>query len=1052
MLPVRARPPLLAPVPALVALLVLASAHAAQPGSATPSQPATQTAEQPSEQPGAIRRFVRSFDFDDANDPDPVPDGWLWAQEDPSLIPDPGGRTDGNGRPLLVPRVIRPGYPAYNRAIYDRTIAHSGIASVRLPTKGGSTALRLESGEIPIFADADYGVSAMVRTRGLDHARAFVSARLLDSSLKPIEGSHVRSRGVSDADTRAVVGPGGWTQVSVAVPGRFPNAAWLQVELELLQPDRLAPDPALGAHGVRQEDLDADAWFDDVLVFLQPRASIRTIHPFNVAKGDQQPTLEVAVRDLGGDRLTATLSVFDLDGRLVAHQAMPVDPTGVPMQWQPKLDAFGWYTARLDVIARHEQSNPGDNAGGHTVVVASDSRAFAWLAPSADLRRPLAGASAADLRHVGVVLDPTDDAQFAIDAAATMALGARFAILPAWWPETLLEDAAKALTARIPALDALLGSGIDLTLCIDKCPDQITQQGLSDPYDLSRCLLTGASGGDWDLYLRPTLDRYGQRILRYQLGWAGREELFHQPGLDAALTGFERSVSRLVPGPRMTIGWRADQARPAARRVDDEALTTAPSGASPGTASDDPATQAARRRAHIRKPTGALIDAVTLLYPASFPSSVLMDAAEPWLTLDDPAGSVAPAEQHPLGARPPSRPELTLVLELPNDNRLPQRVGPRELVRRMVRAWEVHNRDAEDAPPLRLALARPWTRVTERGRGDTKTTAEPHPAWPAFAFAADALAGRRIVGAFPSEPGAVAFILAARDERSGQLTRGAIVGWNEHADPELSRLNIGALGSELRVVDCFGNPRELSEDERADGLRLGDMPVFVEGVDANLALFVAGFSVEPRFVRSSVTEHEHTIILTNPWPIRITGSLQIREAPDADGKLKRSTWNITPSGILDFAIGPNERRRIPFTFTFGPGQVVGPKRLEVLTKVNALTEHPLLKLKFALDIGLEDLQLELETSQSPTKSGPDLVVTAAITNSASRSRTLRVEAATRDYPTQQLQVSDLGTGQTVVRRFIFKDAGGPKGSGRMVIVSVSDLEEADRLNKMVEVP
>lgn len=996
---------------------------------------------------GILRRFVRFYDFEERDHPDPVPPGWLWAQEDPTPVPDPRGGTDGNGRALMTPRVVRPGFPAYNRAEYDRGMAATGTSSVRLPTRGGSTALRLVAGEVPVFSDADYGVSAQVRTRGVTHARAFLSARLLDASLRPIEGSHVRSAGVSDRDGPAA-GANGWTAVSVAIPGRFPGAAWLQVELELLQPREHTPRAALGAHTIREEDLDAEAWFDDVLVYLQPRANVRSVHPFNVttararregdrttdraAEGDgadgtgDRPTLEVAVRDLGGDTLTARVRVFDLDGREVASHAVQADPSGLPMRWRPPLPGYGWYVAQLDVLAIRDgtTADPTDRAG--SIVVTTDRRAFAWLAPTADPRRARSGSAGTDYRRLGVVLDSQNDEALLLDAAAAVALGSRHATLPAWWPWTTRENAAEALADRTIALDTLLSSGVDLTLAVDRCPDQIAQMGLSDPFDLAACLAAGGESGSWDLHLRPTLDRYGQRILRYQLGWAGREELFGRPGLDRAMTSFEDAVSRLVPGPTITLGWRADQARPVVQRVEEEA----------------PAEPSRPRAARARRPIGPLVDSVSLLYPSSFPSSVLLEAVEPWLRPMEDRGA-------PEGTSASARTEVTLVMELPDDPRLPARVGPKELVRRMVRAWELLNRTAPDGsePALRLAVRRPWKRVHER-----VGSAEPDPAWPALAFTADALAGRRIVGIFPTEPGAVAFILAAREERTGQFTRGALVAWNEHAEPELARLNVEALGERLRIVDCFGNERDLSEDERQNGLTLGDMPKFVEGIDPNLALFVAGFSVEPRFVRSSVTEHEHAIILTNPWPIRITGSLQIREAPDPDGRPRRSTWNITPAGVLDFAIGPLERRRIPFTFTFGPSQVVGPKRLEVLARVNAQREHPLLKLKFSLDVGLEDLQLELEATRAPTNNGPDLVVTAAITNSAPRSRTLRVEAATRDYPTQQLQVSDLGTGQTVIRRFVFKDAGGPRSSGRAVIVSVSDLEEADRLNKVVEVP
>ena len=62
-----------------------------------------------------------------------------------------------------------------------------------------------------------------------------------------------------------------------------------------------------------------------------------------------------------------------------------------------------------------------------------------------------------------------------------------------------------------------------------------------------------------------------------------------------------------------------------------------------------------------------------------------------------------------------------------------------------------------------------------------------------------------------------------------------------------------------------------------------------------------------------------------------------------------------------------------------------------------------------------------------------------------------METAARGMPAQQLQISDLPAGQTIYRRFVFKNAAKAL-SGKRIVISVSDVEAAERLNRAVTVP
>jgi hypothetical protein len=202
-----------------------------------------------------------------------------------------------------------------------------------------------------------------------------------------------------------------------------------------------------------------------------------------------------------------------------------------------------------------------------------------------------------------------------------------------------------------------------------------------------------------------------------------------------------------------------------------------------------------------------------------------------------------------------------------------------------------------------------------------------------------------------------------------------------------------------------------------------------------------------------VREHEHRIILSNPWPVRITGKLQLKEDDDRASRLRAGRtltdeWRVTPSGIIDFDMAPGETAAIPVTLSFGPAQLAGIKDFIIVARAMADRPYPPIRMRAAVEIGLEDIEMTPELQVNPSG---DLIVVAAVTNKGTRLRTLRLDTAARNMPTQQLQISDLPPGQTVLRRFVFKGAA-KELSGRRVVITLSDLEEAQRLNKAVAVP
>ena len=906
--------------------------------------------------PDGARRVTRIFDFEEPQNPHPVPDGWERA------IDNPRGRSR------------RPGFPAHNEPAFDFTSAASGKTSVLIATRGGSSALRLIPGEVGVFVDADYAVTAHVRTAGLHHARAFLTARFLDDRLRPVPGTQVRSL-PAPPDTA-----GTWTELSAALGRAAPGAAWLQIDLELLQPDQFLPvDPRLGKHEIRREDVSGSAWFDDVTVLQVPRVRLGTSPPGNIVVAPEPVVIEAVVRDLGGDLLTAELSVRDLDGEVVDRLSAPADPGGKPLRWSPSLPAFGWYSAELAVTA-----------GGR--VVSRSRTPVVWLSPDSNQ-------SSIERRRFGIVIDPANPTPETIIADVTSRIHSGFVVLPAWDSTLLSPDIPATTPPRRTPIERLLRTGQEITLCIPGAPADVAAALAIDPAEMGE--LARLAPDKWFSPLGQLLDLFGQRLLRYQIGPTGTDAWFWDSDPAAALQLYRDMLAKVVPGPMIGVPWRAE-AEPASTLFD-------PAGPARGRA-----------------------DLVTLSIPAGFDSREGMrQLAGAWTESAD-------------------SPELTAVFELPDSETFGPGAGVAELARRALEYWGAFDGGDPSAAgrPPRLAIAQPWT----RRHGDDAAIA-PSPLLAVLRELIARLDGRRIIGEFPAQPGVRCMILAAKRPggAGGEMSRGCLAAWNVSAESDGAFVDVTALGSELRVFDVFGNEL-LGAVERVSErsiVRLGDIPVFIEGAEPYLALFAAGARIEPGFLRAIATEHEGAIVLNNPWPIRITGQVQVKDEEDA--LRRRADWTFWPQGVVDFAAAPGETIRIPLTISFGASQIAGIKDLWLIAKVQADREYPPIRLRAPLEIGLEHLDLQVEVNLGPELDGPDAIVVASVTNKSGRTRALRLEAAAWGCPTQQLYISNIGPGQTVSRRFLIKD-GAIKLKGRRIVVSLADNEEAERLNKAVTVP
>ncbi|MEL7088157.1 MAG: hypothetical protein AAGL98_06890, partial [Planctomycetota bacterium] len=291
------------------------------------------------------KRLVESFDFEDINDQGvklgrglTLPPAWYPAGRAPQAK-DP----NFTRLPLHDRLSRRPGFPLHNTVGYSALgNAASGDYSLHLSIDGGSASAYLSIGTLPAVPGSDYLITARVKTSALEHAGARVLAYFIDPAGQRLETSLRATPRLRTA--------GEGTDIDLTLPGEFGEAAYLGVELELVQP---SPDPrsVLRDHQIVLTDVKGDAWFDDIAVWQLPHVEISTGSAANVTRSPRGPSWDIAVRDLVGGRLTARVTIYDHDRNVIATDRRPMG-WGAPSKWQwsPKLPGYGWYLAELAVL------------------------------------------------------------------------------------------------------------------------------------------------------------------------------------------------------------------------------------------------------------------------------------------------------------------------------------------------------------------------------------------------------------------------------------------------------------------------------------------------------------------------------------------------------------------------------------------------------------------------------------------------------------------------------------------------------------------------------
>jgi hypothetical protein len=934
--------------------------------------------------PKSASRLVRVFDFEERRrNPTDLPMNWVRAQDDPQ-----------------VPR-NRPGFPIWNQGtlVYGSHAA-AGQGAVRLHTRGGSTSLLLDPGVVGVFPGADYLVSAAIRTEALTHARAQIAARLLNDRGQAIPGTE---------RTSPLMRTGGeWTPVAIEILGDAPDAAFIQIELLLLQPGIYErsdlPDPL----HVEKQDLTGSAWFDEIRIVQLPRVEVWSDDPGNIAPGDQPPSFEFLVRDLTGEPLDIEMTLHDDRGMLVAERVIASDGGREEGTWAPAVPGFGWYRASVRVASRGVRIGRAftdvvwipavtDTASSPDAASRLDPR----LTEGSTARSGVNLETSADRSRFGVALSRLPVEALTGLSDAVDATQAGFVSIPAWDDTTTAEGIRERVDALSPVISAITTSVPLVELSLMDIPPTVRVEADVDRDDLVG-LLTGPRTA-WDDALRWPLDRFGGAVPRWRLGPAGSDLNWDRVTLGADLSAISAAISRLVPAPLLSVPWSADRSL----------------------------------RAEVVRPRRS----VAVRLDPMLGGGMAKYIGERWR---EAAARTDPAVTA-------DAPEMRL--ELPGTRSIDApAVGRRAATALFVRtATEFWSAMAVPNAPLNttdwgLTVADAWWWTGQR-----RPELMPAPETAALRVLADRLAGRRFVGRPNLVPGVETLLFDGPD--------GALLAmWRTGEAPPELRARLGLV--DLLAFDMYGNAEPIPLSAGGNGLvpehavPISDEPVFVEGVDAQLITFLDGIALDPPLLQTRADEAAHDLVIKNPWGTSIRGRFFILEpggglAPPEEMARLRKSWRITPRQG-NFAISGLAEQRTPIAFSFSPAEETGPRELVVDMELSGERDYGLVRVVRPIEVGLNEADLELTFRRGPGPGGPDLVVEAQVTNLGETPLTIELFARAPGYPRDRAAISNLPPGESATRVFPFRK-GSADLAGAKVFVGAQIAETGGRLSRSIEI-
>lgn len=775
----------------------------------------------------------------------------------------------------------------------------------------------------------------------------------------------------------------GWEIVELIVPGGQYPGAAFLQIDTEVVQPELFDHPMLGKHQVWEEDYSGAVWVDDVLVEQLPRLSLQTQSATNIVAAPEIPEFRLLVRDLTGHELEAQLVVRDHLGRVVDRQSRQVRSSQIPSIWHPSISRFGWYTADVHLFS-----------SGYEISIVP--LVFCWVpevseGPVVDPTVALSGG------RYGLGAERFDDELIPIIDELAERLSAATFTLGAWETGTN-PGSSDDLAHRMGALSNTASSSWNtLGIALPEVPEELSKIVQADVDEVLRVLAVEDPDtvDVLDSMIEPLLDRLGQFVRRWRIGPLKSEKTFWDPQTPEHVARARSLLSLLVPGPIVDLPWQPMYDFDAIKDMD-------------------------------------AVGAVTVHLTQGSGINVVMDVLERWKAsgLSDTT-------------------ELTISLGTGKSDIFGPGQAASELVKRMVLIEDAIKEVGLNKLP-NVELNKPW-----RWSEGLDPQFMPQPEAAAWRATIDRLRGRRVAANLTFEPGTHVYLLTPIDPDSNR--GGALVAWNDTAALDEASVEIFLGDDDVTAIDMWGNtsgtisPKRLDVGGGADidvhEIPITTDPVFIEGIDVELALFTSSIRLDNPVLQATPGPHDRIITLSNPWTVAIDGSLIISEPNPRLPSGRQSGWEISPR-VIRFSAGPGETIEIPIAIAFAAVEPAGQKQLVVDVLLSAGPTAD--RIRSASKFHVELQGIELDVRAIVAANGSSVALEAVVTNTTLEAVDLDLSAAARGYPRQGAPISQLMPGASVVRRFMYP-GGMDRLNGAEVFVSVEDPVRSGRLNKSVKI-
>ncbi len=290
-----------------------------------------------------LYRVVAHFDFDERKlgNYEDTPLHWI--------------QLEGPGLPTLI-----------SRGRFDEQVGHDAPPSFRLDIQTRNVAYEYQHLDLTVVPHTDYVVTGYVKAQGLRYASAFVGAYFVDRFGDFIEGSQRISRLFKATGQQ----PEPWQEFRIQLPGEFPAAYALRLQLWILQDHTWRPPDPREIDPILRRDVYATAWFDDIRVYLLPRVKLDFSDPARLVRPGRSEYFVVDINNATADPLRAELSIVDRTGRLVHREPVKVPAREGPLTVMPPETRDGYaLAADRETTPRVRLPVPSLNPGHYTATL-----------------------------------------------------------------------------------------------------------------------------------------------------------------------------------------------------------------------------------------------------------------------------------------------------------------------------------------------------------------------------------------------------------------------------------------------------------------------------------------------------------------------------------------------------------------------------------------------------------------------------------------------------------------------------------------------------------